>query len=195
MSTPKKNRRAAPGLAASSARRNLEQVGPETPARTDVGGRLPGDEHEDMFWEERVASWLGVARKRVATVRRRGLREGAHWIVHRQRVVFTVEGLQKLRDFLGPLAAPQVVDGAADEPPAPVGPPERKSVRIVKIYPNTRLMLALAPESTPEKPVQVLVRVRDNRQFMPGMVVPVVHDLRSSSWQYVGRLPRRKGRM
>lgn len=198
MSPSKTSRRAAPGISAAKQQRRAAVAAAEAPARSDVGGKLPGDDTEDLYWEQRVAAWLGVPRKRIAAIRRRGLREGEHWIVHQQGIVYTVEGLQKLRDYLGslggltpPAAEPEA---NADEPPAPVGPPEKKQVTVAKLYPNTRLMLALAPESTPEKPVQVLVRVRDNRNFMPGMKVPVVHDPRNSSWQFVGRLPRRKGR-
>lgn len=200
MSTPKKNRPAAPGLsAAKQQRKRVVAATPDTAARTDVGGKLPGDDTEDLYWEHRVAAWLGVARKRIASLRRRGLRESKHWIAHPQGIVYTVAGLQKLRDYLGSLGEltppTEQPSDAASEPPAPVGPPEKKTVIIAKLYPNTRLMLALAEGSTPEKPLQVLVRVRDNRNFMAGMKVPVVHDPRNSSWQYVGRLPRRRGRL
>lgn len=199
MSSPKKFRRAAPGISAAKQQRSATAGATESPARSDVGGKLSGDESEDLYWEQRVAAWLGVPRKRIAALRRRGLREGEHWIVHPQGMVYTVAGLQKLRDYLerlGALTPPvKAQDEANDEPPAPVGPPEKKEVVVAKLYPNTRLLLALAPGSTPENPVQVLVRVRDNRNFMPGMKVPVVHDSRNSSWQFVGRLPRRKGRL
>lgn len=197
MSTPKKSRRAAPGISAAKQQRRAAIVAAEAPARTDVGGKLPGDDKEDLYWEQRVAAWLGVPRKRIAALRRRALREGEHWIVHPQGIVYTVAGLQRLRDYLASLGelTPSADGETKDEPPAPVGPPERATVIVAKLYPNTRLMLARAPGSTPEKPLQVLVRVRDNRNFMPGMKVGVVHDPRNSSWQFVGRLPRRKGRL
>lgn len=200
MRTPKKNRPAAPDLsAAKQQRKRVVAAEPEIATRTDVGGKLPGDDKEDLYWEDRVAAWLGVPRKRIASLRRRGLREGEHWISHAQGIVYTVAGLQRLRDYLGSLGelTPPTKEPSAlaSEPPAPVGPPEKMKVIIAKLYPNTRLMLAVAEGSTPEKPVQVLVRVRDNRNFMPGMKVPVVHDPRNSSWQFVGRLPRRRGRL
>jgi len=40
----------------------------------------------------------------------------------------------------------------------------------------------------------MLVRVRDNRLFMPGMAIEVI-EAAANLWQYTGRLPRRKGRL
>lgn len=186
MSSPKKiTRRKAPAAA------------PVATLREDVVGKLPGDTKAACYWESRVAAWLGVARKRVVSMRRRALKEGVDWIVHEQDIVYTVQGIQTLRDLLrsvGVATAPdkpaEAAESAADETPAPVGPPKRAKATVVRIYPNRRLMQVL-PEG--EK-APVLCRVRDNQNFMPRMTLDVVHDPRSVMWQHVGRLPRRRGK-
>lgn len=194
MMTEEKKQTAAAAVGLARARRQrIEARAPEAPvADSNLGGKLTADDKEDLFWEARVADWLGLPRKRIVALRRRALREGQHWVVYEGQVVFTARGLQLLRDYLsqlGELAKPGEAPDAAPGP-APAGPPQRESVRVVRTFPNARLMQAKRKDGS-----LVLVRVRDNTNFMAGMAVPVVHDATLNAWQYVGRLPRRKGRL
>lgn len=203
MSTPPKNSRRK-AQAAPRPTRTATKTAPVTPPRVDAAGKLPGDKEPDFYWEDRVAAWLGLGRVRISKLRRRSLREGTDWIVHEQEVVYTVQGIQKLRDHLRSLGVTTAADKpakveepAAEEPPAPVGPPTKAKARVVKTYPNKRLLLVqleAAEGDEEKKPEQVVARVRDNSNFMPGMVLDVVRDPRALMWQHVGRLPRRRGK-
>jgi hypothetical protein len=191
------------GMAAAHSAR-VEVAAPTAPEmpRNDVGGKLPGDETVDMYWENRVAAWLGVSRKRVSTLRRRSMNEGDEWIVYRQQVVYTLKGIQALRDRLLSLGlvtldgSPKVATPAAPEAPrVPAGPPERAKAKITRIYPNVRLMAAqIIAQDGAHAPRQITVKVRENTNFMPGMQVEVVYDAAAASWQFTGRLPRSRGR-
>lgn len=195
--------RAKTALGMAAARAAAETPPPAAPdaPRSDVGGKLPGDESVDMYWEGRVATWLGVSRKRVAALRRRSMSEGDEWIVYRQQVVFTLKGIQALRDRLLSLGLVTLdgqpraaVKASQNEPAAPVGPPERADAIVLRIYPNPRLMLARIPGTGPTPDRQITVRVRENKNFMAGMRIPVVHDTAAAMWQFSGRLPRSRGR-
>jgi hypothetical protein len=188
MPTLAKNPRKAPaaGLSHTAPR-------PQAPARSDVGGKLPGDEAVELYWEERVARWLGVALKRVRALRGRALREGEHWIVHGHgQVVYSLAGVQALRDHLRSLGV-LTQDGkksavaAPEEPAAPKGPCAREKGRVVRCWPNRRLLEVQLAEG----PVRALVR--DNSNFMPGMEVELTKSP-AGQWQFCGRLPRRRGR-
>lgn len=162
----------------------------EQPAQTDLGGRLPGDKDEGLYWEARIATWLGLPRPRLARLRKRALREGEHWLVMQQEIVFTAAGIQQVRDLLSSLGELKPrTEEAAEDPQAPAGPPEKALAVVVKLFPNTQLMQAKVGEELG------LVRVRDNRNFMAGMKVAVVRAPQNRLWQYTGRLPRSRGRM
>lgn len=160
---------------------------------SNLGGALPGDSAKELYWEARVARWLGVARARVRRMRSRALREGEHWQVIQQDIVYTVAGLQRLRDLLTSTGElPRTVNQVAepDEPAAPAGPPKRTQGKVVRVYPNRRLLQVSLKDAGP-----VLVLVRDNSNFIAGMVIAVTHDARANQWQFCGRLPRAKGRL
>jgi hypothetical protein len=58
-----------------------------------------------------------------------------------------------------------------------------------RVPPNIRLLLASKLDDRTER----VVRVRDNRLFMPGMMLTAI-DCGQNLFQFTGRLPRRKGR-
>ncbi len=186
----KKSRQPQAGLVQLAAPR------PPT-APTNLGGALPGDDDPGLFWETRIAAWLGLPRSRVANLRRGALHEGEHWLVHDQQVVYSLAGIQRLRDLLQArgerLAGKNPAQKAATpvEPRPPAGPVETVKLRILRLCPNPRLMMAVRPQE-PEK--AMLVRVRDNSNFIAGMMVPAAWDARAGNWQFTGRLPRQKGR-
>lgn len=189
MSITAKNPRKAP-----AAGLNHTTPRPAPPARSDVGGKLPGDDAVELYWEARVARWLGVAVKRVRELRSRALREGEHWIVHGHgQVVYSVAGVQALRDHLRSLGV-VTLDGKkptsaakADEPAAPRGPCRREKGRVVRCWPNRRLLSVALGAG------EVRALVKDNSNFMPGMEVELTQTP-SGSWQFCGRLPRRRGK-
>lgn len=174
-------------------------TGPQPAA--EVHGELPGDASVDFFWEARVAGWLGVPCRRVSALRRKAMAEGKDWRVHDHGIVYTKAGIALLESFLKSLGVQRAgaqgeknTETTAETPPVPQGPPERKAARVVRLFPNRRLLLARPNDTPKDKPVDVLVIVRDNTNFLPGMSVTIVHDARGNRWQFSGRLPRRKGK-
>lgn len=167
-------------------------------ALSDMGGKMPGDEVIDLYWESRIAAWLGVALKRVRSMRRRALREGEHWLVIEQEVVYNLKGVQTLRDHLKGLGVetadekPKPTPEPAAEPLAPVGPPTRANGVVKRLYPNKRLMLCTIYAGKELR--EVTAMVRDNSNFMPGMTLELTSSPANGNWQYSGRMPRKRGK-
>jgi hypothetical protein len=192
---PSKKSRGAVGASQPSTQSPAGSGGPLA-AGADA---LPGNSRPaDFYHEDRLAPWLGMARKRLSTIRRRALTEGVHWTVHNWTVVYTPEGLTLIRRLLRDMGVrlPGEITPPIEEPPPPVGPPEKVEVKVVRLYQNTRMLQAMTmPAAAAEqKPALIMVRVRDNANFMPGMTFTAVHDVRSEHWQFTGRLPRRRGK-
>jgi hypothetical protein len=181
-------------------------VQPSTQPSAAAGGplaagsdALPGNSRPaDFYHEDRLAPWLGIARLRLSTIRRRALTEGVHWTVHNWTVVYTPEGLTLVRRLLRDMGVrlPSEITPPTEEPPAPVGPPEKVKVKVVRLYQNSRILQAmtLPADAAAQKPELVMVRVPDTAHFMPGMTFTAVHDVRTEHWQFTGRLPRRRGK-
>lgn len=158
---------------------------------------------DGLFWETRVADSLGVSRERLRLLREEHMTENTHFIRRRNAVVLTETGMELLNTLL-PIAAQVADQPAPAEVPvekspgatpfaAPHGPAPRVSVRVVKVPPNPRLLFCVASEIEAGTSAQFLVRVKTNENFMAGMVMEVI-SAGEGVWQYVGRLPRRKGR-
>ena len=145
----------------------------------------------ELFWEAKVAESMGVARERLAALRAEHLTEGPHFRVVRNAVVLTASGLEIIVAALNPRPAPS--PGAESPQPqaaaCPDGPPERVTMVVRRVPPNIRLLLASKADDRTER----VVRVRDNRLFMPGMMLTAIH-CGNSLYQFMGRLPRRKGK-
>ena len=132
-----------------------------------------------------------VARERIAALRAEHLTEGAHFRNVRNAVVLTASGLEIIVAALAPRSAPAPADKSPQPQAAacPDGPPERVTMVVRRVPPNLRLLLASKLDDRTER----VVRVRDNRLFMPGMSLTVIH-CGSGLFQFTGRLPRRKGK-
>lgn len=143
---------------------------------------------EELYWESRVADSLGVARKLVVQLRKEHLTDGAHYRREKNNVVLTPAGLALLKQHLAPapLATPE-----AEQTATKPGPPPRRMMVVVRVAVNHRLLWCYVKSDA--KRAQVLVRVRDNKDFMPGMELEAI-DAGFNQWQYAGRMPRRKGR-
>lgn len=148
---------------------------------------------EQLFWESRVAESLGVARKIVAKLRAKELTAGEHYRKDKNNWVLTPAGLARLKELLAAQAGTATAKGdpaTATETPPP-GPPPRKQMIVFRLPMNAKLMWCHAKGDAARR--QVLVRVHDNRNFMPGMEFEAISS-GENAWQYTGRLPRRRGR-
>lgn len=148
--------------------------------------------------ESKLAKDLGVPRKKLRTLRAKHLAPTADFVKGPEGIEYTVEGLQRMQEKLG--AAMKPVDSAPSTPPPSqvlagmaedaVSPPRVAEMRVVKVYPlNPRLLLCELKDT----PQAQRVRVRDNRNFLPGMVLKAVHE-NSDLWTLAQRLPRWRGK-
>ena len=157
------------------------------------GAPLGGD--DGLFWEAQVALRLGVARHKLATLRAEHLREGDHYRIRSNAVVLTEPGLARLQELLaGGVGAPS----GAPRPSAVTesvlaGQPERARFRVLSLPPNKRLIVATRVGEPEPGAARTLVRVRSSELFMPRMEFEAMHST-DGMWQFMGRLPRRKGR-
>ena len=148
----------------------------------------------EKFWEGRVAAEFGVSRPKISALRRKHLQLGAEWTMDGNAVVLTAAGLARMKDLLkarGVTALPPKDAPELKETPL-AGPPERLKVAVARLCPNKKLMMCRRVADGPDA-VALLVRVKENLNFMPGMLLEVVNT-GPNAWQFTGRLPRRKGR-
>ena len=185
--------------------------------------KLPGAPDEkgaadELYFEAVVANRLGVSRERVRELRVEHLREGEHWVMQGQSVVLSAQGLARMQDLMRVAASPALVEsepavatdgavaatgpeviGVVAEAMAPLGhllvASDRCRVRVSELARNEKVVMAVrvAGEAAPGEPAKLLVKVKCNALFMPGMEMEVVPVDGRGCFQYMGRLPRRKG--
>lgn len=182
-----------------------------------------------LFWEARVSEALGVPRKLLAKLRGAHLAEQMDFRrIANNAVALTPEGLAKIEALLAapsptavpgsptpeaketggklspnatPNAEPPVAPTATEKPAGdvPSGPPIREVMTVERLPQNKTLLLCVPKK----RPVLTAIRVRDNTNFKPGMILEAVQS-GDGVWQFrnrvpgdestVGRLPRGVGR-
>lgn len=133
-----------------------------------------------MFWESKVAKSLGLSRERVRALREQHLSPD-EWVTKGNAVVLTARGLEKIT---------ALAQGEAAGEPVKAGPPEVARLVVRKVCGNPRVLQAV-PKGV--EGAAVLVRVKDNTFFMAGMEFDAL-PVGDGSFQFIGRLPRRRGR-
>lgn len=153
-----------------------------------------------VFWESKVATSLGLSRERVRALRLAHL-AADEWSTRGNAVVLTASGLEKISFYAareaGPVSSPlaeqsEAVAATGGGVAVAPGAPEVARVLVKKLCQNPRMMLARRIGDAVEFPA-LLVRVKDNANFMPGMEIEVI-DCGNGLWQFRGRLPRSRGR-
>ena len=137
----------------------------------------------ELYWEQRVADSLGVARQIIVRLRKKYLKAGEHFEKRQNAVVLTIAGLARITQLVKAESPPT--------PDVPAGPRPRAVLVVFRLAPNVKMMWCHRQDDQNKK--QLLVRVSDNRNFMAGMEFEAVEG-GENLWQYTGRLPRRKGR-
>lgn len=171
-------------IPASELPRTFTAEAPATPPPADDG----------LYWESKVAESLGLSRDRIRALRQEHLLEGVDFRTVRGDVVLTELGLAKIASIdngKGP-ATPTSPDDSSAKFPVPKGPPVRAKFAVVRIPANKRLLYCV-PKGEHGKAPQVLIRVKDNSLFMPWMELEAIES-DNNSWQFRGRLPRKKGK-
>jgi hypothetical protein len=149
------------------------------------------------YREAAVAEALGLARQRLVTLRVEHMVEGPDYRIDHNEVVLTPEGLMRMYELTAGMVAtpaPEQKPATVTEPATPPkpGPPRREKFRVQKIPRNKRLLYCVKADE-PLTARMILVRVKDNSFFMPKMTMECIEG-ELGSWQFKGRLPRRKGR-
>jgi hypothetical protein len=141
--------------------------------------------------ESRVAAQLGLTRVMCAALRRDKLKPQVDYVIERRRVMITNAGYVALRGLLG-------------YPESPEDEKARQSQSMQEPQPIPLVITSLRPPKNPHiievvrkddggEPLRV--RVRNNRNFMPGMEIRARQDENYPDvFVLVGRTPRYRGR-
>ncbi|QYY35298.1 hypothetical protein [Ruficoccus sp. ZRK36] len=157
-----------------------------------------------------LAERLGLPRSQLKALRdNETLKSPAHWHLEHSHIVYTTAGVEALQEALKigePSPAPTAEDPA--EATASHNEPVKEARRqwlsthvlmaeetlteliVTKVYPRNPRCLQARLDGDPHPHT---VRVRDNRNFVPGMKLMAVKGPTSGVWNHRGRCPRRKG--
>ena len=174
---------------------------------------------DELYFEAVVANRLGVSRERVRELRVAHLLEGEDWVMQGTSVVLSAQGLARMQKLVwagsspalpesGPVAATGEVDVVASEGCMPLAAEARVPVgQVFAAVARVRCscgplnrrgrpgIMAARVEGVPApgEPARLMVLVQSNELFMPGMEMEVAPVEGRGCFQYLGRLPRRKG--
>jgi hypothetical protein len=167
---------------------------PSEPASVPQPAPTPTPPDDGLYWESKVAESLGLSRDRIRGLRQTHLSEGPDFRTVRGEVVLTELGLTRITDLAGDEgeATQPPPDDSSAKFPVPKGPPARAKFSVIRIPANRRLLYCV-PKGEHGRAPQVLIRVKDNANFMPWMELEAI-EAEQGSWQFRGRLPRRKGK-
>lgn len=143
---------------------------------------------------------LGLSKEEVRALRQERLVENQHWVLHRKRILYCPDGLQRLMEVAGldgTPAAEETAPGANAAAPEPL----KEEVPIEELVVwrtglrNARILLAHRPGADPEDPAARLrVRVKKDRNFVRGMVIPCrLLPGYTDLFELAHALPRRRG--
>lgn len=148
-----------------------------------------------MIKETDLARQLGLPRDRIRELRRR-LATGIHVCLVDGAMTYTDEGVKKMAALIG-LASPDLdpapVQTQAEAGSQATGQPDEgvgeKMARVTTVYAvNFNYLEAQLPDGQ-----KIRVRVASNRNFLPGMEIPVRRD-GEAVWVLTRRAPRARGR-
>ena len=152
----------------------------------------------DMREQDVAATLLPgeTLRERLMDVRAKYLKEGRDYVALPQRgVMYSKDGVKALAQALRLDEGNEGGVGASDGSGAAVAMIQaipdvilKKEVRVVKVFLGNRRYL----HAEDDKVTLLTVRVRDNELFLPGMEMEVLKD--GAVWDYVGPMPRARGR-
>ena len=143
-------------------------------SRKSIMGTLKKNHTKDssLAPESMVAARLGLTRVVCAALRRDHLKPQVDYLIERKRVMITEAGYVALRDLLG---CPESPDEEKARVSHFVREPEPISLVITSLRPpkNPHIIEAVRKDDGGEP---LRVRVRNNRNFMPGMEIRARQD-------------------
>lgn len=132
--------------------------------------------------EAAITKQLGVARVIVVNRRLKELTFNVEWAKINGVIYYTEETAKKVLGWFLP-----------SNVTAEIGALPQFEVRIVKTWPNPKIMEVEHVIAKPTGNPQFRVRVKDSTNFMPGMIALVKHYPGDNLPTVIGKLPRRKG--
>lgn len=175
------------------------------------------DSTSALEWEQRVMWSLGIRDRDVMReLRTAHLCEGTDWVKQSNRILYTASGRIKIAQAVADASDQhQTAPHPQNAPSAPVA----EALAIIKTAAPTRRLLVVScpqhnpyiilcrlPDSDPAETYRFVVRVRDNRHFVPGTATGEIwaRHLHGNVWEYAGnpqsepteypRCPRFRGR-
>lgn len=136
----------------------------------------------DTYFEAALVDRFGISRVAFREIRKNSAAAG-YWQKSKDGILWSEEGIDWLKSYIA--GAESIDRGNRAENFAPA----LAQLRVKQVYKlNKRLLLCLD-----EKGQEQRVRVRNNENFVPGMVIPCLHQ-EGDLWTLNGRLPKRKGK-
>lgn len=146
--------------------------------------------------EATVAQSLNLNRKKISALRGTALLRGEDWSHEHGEVRYSDTGRERLLGLLAVVPPPPPPAAATAEPVEHLAPKKSEEpgattadIVIVRLYPLNRRIV----QGRLESGASVRVRVRDNRNLTPAMVMPCRH-LGADLWELTHALPRWKGK-
>ena len=153
--------------------------------------------HEWKISEEEAAATLGLTEELLRELRADYLYEGEDWGKRGRKICYTEEGVAKLSKMLADRTAAcgkacqKTVEAALTAAPDPMAASLILDAVVTKVYETNRMFLEARLGDN-----IVQVRVRDNLNFIAGMIIDARQLMMRNQQQYdfVGRCPRARGR-
>lgn len=135
--------------------------------------------------EQDWAAHIGITKEKAAELRRAHLEEGHGFVRRGRRIQLTEAGV----GILGAVVMPgeKMAPAAPAAPPAPV----HQTLWVERVTLNPHLILARTAKNGGQ---QVRLRVRQSKNFMPGMEVAKCLRLEGDVYSLDGNCPRWRGR-
>ena len=160
---------------------------------------------EEMLYPEKLVAEVAGLTREVMKNARGTLEKGRDWGRKRTMVMFTETGLRNVAAMLG--LEQEVMErirervqarteGNDSTAPAEVSTKDDKKggscpgetdIELVRLYPNRRIVGGRLDGEV------VRIRVKDNRNFRRGMILPCRH-VQADLWECTRRSPRRRGK-
>jgi hypothetical protein len=129
------------------------------------------------FEEKHAGACFGLTKDVLRVFRQEQLADGSDFITHKKRIYWTAAAVQKLQDSLG--LPPSKKTAPAPQRSIPLDPAPVKAtlteLQVVRAdLPNSHMLIACALDDDHLRPTAPFrVRVRDTKNFVRGMLIPV----------------------
>lgn len=166
--------------------------------KLDLKAPAPPADRAFTIWESSLPQKIGLNKDEIRALRKSHLIENEHWQLSKKRLLYSLEGVQRLYEVAGVAwtnfdknAAPS----ANVEDAGPIKAPEPITLIVFRDgLKNPKVIEAHFPDQDPGDPKnRMIVRVKKSGKFTVGMEIPVT-ELRPGIYELARPCPRTKGR-